>query len=180
LQPLGSSDSSSCHQGWSQRPRRRADDPVLRASRIWLLASRRTGCPPSRGMATSLRSGNAWIQITPVWIVSFDQADLPSPSPLLQTLFPLNGVFGIIELLKVEVCRGNLLVIIPSYHRHRSMPFPRAHDRPRSGFGLEEKSEQSLLMSADRFCNEHQFATCHLSWLPAPRYANQSFIPNHP
>ena len=83
---------------------------------------------PSHGMTTSLRSGNAWIQITPVWIVSFDRAELPSPIPLLQTLFPLNGVFGIIELLKVEVRRGNLLVIIPSYHRHWSMPFPRAHD----------------------------------------------------
>ena len=179
MQPLGSSDSSSRHQGWGQRPRRRTiqySGPV--ASGYW-----RHGvldAPPSRGMTTSLRSGNAWIQITPVWIVSFDRAELPSPIPLLQTLFPLNGVFGIIELLKVEVRRGNLLVIIPSYHRHWSMPFPRAHDGPRSGFGPEEKSEQSLLMSADRFCNEHQFATCHLSWLPTHRYANQSFIPNHP
>jgi hypothetical protein len=49
-----------------------------------------------------VRACQAWIQITPIGILFFNQSDLPGSISLLQSLLAPDRIFGIIELFEMD------------------------------------------------------------------------------
>src|SRR5215813_5381400 len=52
--------------------------------------------------ARVLRLRNSWIEIIPVWIVLFDELDLPGSIPFLETFFAENRLFDAVILFEVH------------------------------------------------------------------------------
>src|ERR1700752_1675835 len=79
------------------------------------MARRGTGCTLSpvivreggrssnrRSSGVALGTGNARVKIVPVWILLFNQSDLPLPIPFLESFFALNGNFDVVILFIVD------------------------------------------------------------------------------